>query len=413
MTSLTFEERLKTTDNELAARGCPLRLRPLETFKILHGPVMDRETRLKLFEPISRWFVAAYGERAAWDGIIARIPVIIRGAVYLLRLPFQEKTNAVNLLDQVEDLPDEIAKNLSPGEFRDIGDRSVAGWLSFGSLYNLRIDDHILSQQDRELFWRATEDLDVAAYSLKHGESTQIPIFHSHEAAEKMLKIAFRRVDPSIDVTTYKHHARTLFRDLLKIAPECAWLSDSVDHLDIQVPNMHIRYKDLRKTLEVALVSFNAASNIAGSLACMWLFDDKRKGRPARFYAGTFYKDCQDQVWYCKGIFASGLKVSLTQLGETPDGRLLMFDRISPISIAPLFLEITDQSEIQRLRNLRQFYRRVCNRRLQPEDFRVRIHSGVEGSFVTGEVRTKLTKEGWEDLQPARFKRNNSAEPNS
>lgn len=388
----TLEDRLRAIDKDLESRGCPVRLRPLEAFKQIHGPVLDRNTRTGLFDPITRWFIATHGPQVEWDGVIGRVPVIIRGTVYLLRLKFQEETNVVPLAEQIEDIPEEIAKSLSASEFRDTADRGTAGWLAFGPLYNLGIDDHILSSVDRELFWRATEDLKVAALSLKQLESAQIAIFHAHEAAEKMLKIAFRRLLPGIAVEKYQHNVNKLFDDLQKVTPDLNWLGKSVKELDTQMPNMQIRYRELRRTIQEAVVSFNAASYIAGSLACIWLFDDKRKGRQAKFYAGTFYTDSQDQIWHCKGLFASGRSVCLTQLGNRPDGGLLMFDRISPVEIAPLFLEVIDSAEVQRLRALKQFYAKVCDRRIEPSDIGMKVHSDSQGAFATGIFRTKLNR---------------------
>ncbi len=279
MSKIPLESRLEVIDKNLAACGCPVQLRPLEAFKLIHGPIYDRDNRTELFEPITRWFIEAHGKQAEWDGVIARVPVIIRSVVYLFRLKFQEESMAVRLEEQIEDLPEDVAKSLSPTELREIADRGAAGWVAFGPLYNLGIDDHILSFEDRELFWRASEDLKLAALSLKQLESAQMAIFHAHEAAEKMLKIAFRRISPGIAVEKYQHNVDKLFGDLQKAAPDLNWLGKSVRELDTQMPNMQIRYRELRRTIQEAVVSFNAASYIAGSLACIWLFDDKRKGR--------------------------------------------------------------------------------------------------------------------------------------
>ncbi len=79
-----------------------------------------------------------------------------------------------------------------------------------------------------------------------------------------------------------------------------------------------------------------------------------------------------------------------------------MFDRISPIEVAPLFLEVTDSNEIQRLRAMKQFYVNVCDRKIEPSDIGIKIHSDSEGTFVTGVFRTKLEREPPNDTDVSR-----------
>src|SRR5271156_2772712 len=91
-------------------------LRPLEAFKALHGSIPDGELRNSLFAPIAAWFIERYGNRAKWDGVVGRVPLLIRENLYLMAVPFITGDSSLKLTDFIEDLPQEIAGSLTQAE---------------------------------------------------------------------------------------------------------------------------------------------------------------------------------------------------------------------------------------------------------------------------------------------------------
>src|ERR1700730_10298884 len=141
---LTKEElslRLCELDAELSNQGLPLRFRPLQCFKALYGNVPDGSERRGLFDPISSWFIQRHGDRVIWDGIIGRVPVLMRGGVYLGEIPGVSGDACVKLTDHIKDLPRNIADSLTPEEFETLGRKMSGATIAFQHLYNLSIDD--------------------------------------------------------------------------------------------------------------------------------------------------------------------------------------------------------------------------------------------------------------------------------
>jgi hypothetical protein len=97
-----LHSRLGVLDTEFSARALPMRYRPLESFKDIYGTLPDGPERTSRFDAISRWFEGRYGQDAHWDGIIGRIPVLWRGGVYLVLVPFAGSGKVVTLRDQIE-----------------------------------------------------------------------------------------------------------------------------------------------------------------------------------------------------------------------------------------------------------------------------------------------------------------------
>ena len=121
-----LDARLAELDEALSARGLPLKFRPLEAFKDLYGTIPDGPERMSLFDPISCWFITRYGQNAHWDGVIGKIPILLRGAVYLVLVPFTVDDAVARLVDHIEGLPEDVATTFTPEEFETLG-RQIAG----------------------------------------------------------------------------------------------------------------------------------------------------------------------------------------------------------------------------------------------------------------------------------------------
>ena len=181
-----------------------MRLRPLEAFKTLHGSIPDGELRNSLFAPIAAWFIERYGNRAKWDRVVARVPLLIRENLYLLAVPFMTGDSALKLTDFVEDLPHEIAANLTQAEMTAALETALLSTSAVHKLYNVSVDDVHFSSEEHELLQRALFDLENASTSLKANEDTQGAIFGAHAAAEKFLKIGIKRAGISDDLISHR-----------------------------------------------------------------------------------------------------------------------------------------------------------------------------------------------------------------
>jgi HEPN domain-containing protein len=259
----------------------------------------DGELRCRLFDGVTIWFINRYGDRAIWDGILGRIPVILRGDVYLVQVPYVTGDTLVKLTDRFEELPQKIAEEFTSHEFEELGGKIGAGSEAFYSLYNLHLDDHILDDAERGMVQRALFDFEHSATSLKRSGDTQNSIFHSHAAAEKFLKVALKRATRKHSLKKLGHNLPLIFSRLVQAQKRYEWLRKSVDALDAYAPNMEIRYSEIGRSAQDAIISFNAALSIAGTLAGMWLFDQERGSSDARFVPGRFYVDSARRTYFC------------------------------------------------------------------------------------------------------------------
>jgi len=288
---------LENIDKQFVEHAMPVRLRPLEAFKLLHGSVPDGKLRNSLFVLIAAWFIQRYSKRAEWDGVVTRIPMLIRGNLYLLAVPFITSDKTLRLTDFVEELPQEIAQSMTQEEFNVWGQKAMLGASAVFKIYNLSIDDLHFSAFERELLRRALFDLENASTSLKMTEDTQGAIFNAHAAAEKFLKIGLRRA--GITVERRSHKIDETFKELVGLRNSYAWLKPSVDALCTLAPDMNIRYKAVPRSIENAVSAIHISLNICSMLAQTWLFDLARGGEKSQFSAGRYYIDGRHATFYC------------------------------------------------------------------------------------------------------------------
>src|ERR1700686_4995885 len=152
LTKEDLAAKLDPLELDWIRQGLPLKRRAAESFKRIYGSVLDEHGRKNLFDDITLWYIEKYGSEAMeWDGIIGRIPVQLRGELYLVRVPFVTETTLVKFTDRFENLPSAIADSLTPEEFDLLGRRVSSATLGWQSIYTLSVDDTFLAQGDREL----------------------------------------------------------------------------------------------------------------------------------------------------------------------------------------------------------------------------------------------------------------------
>jgi len=322
--------------------------------------------------------------------------VLIRGVVYLVRVPFISEDTTVKLTDFVEDLPQDIAIALTAEEFEILARKMSGAARNLHSLYNLTIDDTFLDDVERGLVWRGVSDLENAAYTLKHSGDTQNSIFQTHAASEKFLKAALKRSDSKVDLQSLGHNLPRVFERLVAANSRYDWLRSSVEALQKFAPNMQIRYGIVPRTVENALVGFNAALSICGASAQLWLFDFARGTERSDFAVGRFYLDGSKSTFYCKQILcAPGNKRSavLTRFDVNTLLGATMIDMVVEMKYSGLYLEVKDARQLEDLRRRLGHQLRNPGRLVRAEDLGIQITAGPEGSYTTGHVRVRIRPE--------------------
>lgn len=396
-TKLTDQEldlRLTQMDAEFVAQAMPLAFRTLQAFKSLYGAVPDGPVRSMLFDQIAYWFFARYGDRMNWDGVIGRIPLLLRNDLYLVRVMGTTGDTVTELTSRFEGLPEHIAQSLTQDEVEHLGRKVLGGTMAFRKLYNLSIDDHFLDDIEREMVWRASRDLENAGNCLKMSGDTQTAVFNTHAAAEKFLKVALRRSGSKRDPRSFVHNIPNAFAELIKMEPRYAWLQSSIDALHAFVPNMEIRYRIVPRTIENAVSAFLAALNVCGTLAQIWMFDAERGGKHSMFVPGRFYVDGEDRTYYCKEIQNISRPLAVLNLFqyEPSLGWSILMDVRLELDGSALYLEVTDSDKIAVLRQRYETQLRNPGRRVNPEELGIEIASGPEGSYTTGSFRVERSK---------------------
>jgi HEPN domain-containing protein len=379
---LATEQEIEGLDEEFLAAGVPLRYRPLDCFKKLYGSVPDGAQRNQLFDPLIEWFLKKYGDSVRWDGVVARFPILICGAIYLAQARFVVKGEVLaNFQDGIEQLSGEVAGSLSPEEKRPILEKLTLGTRGFYSLHNLIIDDAWLREEERALVRRALYDLENAAVTLKYTGDTQAASVQAHEAAEKFLKAALSRSGSTKTLKSFGHDIPKLFRALLLAEPRYSCVSLPVENLQKLAPNMELRYAHVPRSLEMAVEGFHGSLYVCGIIAQMWLFDHARGSTRSDFKECAFYVDGSNATYYCKKVTPDS--VVLTHFRSSKYTGSQMADVAMDPSYSALYLEVTDRNEDAQLRGLFLLHLKNPGKKVSPEEVGLNMVHGPEGSYAS------------------------------
>lgn len=384
------QKTFATLDAEFKEWGTPLLGRPLAVFKRLYGVVTDPLERQALFDPIITWFIDTYGEDARWDGVLGKLPILIRGVLYqgLAMYAFEERPGIYK--EHILDLPKHVSDTFDAGEFRSIAERLSQARASFGAIYNLSIEDHCLSEEEKQLFHMGMRDLESATALLIHTKNVQASIVTSHEAAEKFLKIALLRSSSKKRPRAFSHDIPSLFNEVAAAEPRYRWLVKPTSHLQKLSPNMEMRYRQMQRTEEDAVSAFTAALHVCGVLANIWLFDNDRGGIPASFVPDRFYRSSFGRSFYCKTV--KGQQACLMLFSDHPLYGRQLADMNLNILESSLYLEIKDPQEQLQFRNQLLGILRSPMRRVTPDEVALRTTDTDEGTYTTMMIRQRFTK---------------------
>jgi HEPN domain-containing protein len=308
--------KLEHLDRQFDAEGMALKYRAAECLKECYGSVPDGPHRKALFEPIQQWLTERYGDQALWDGILGRIPLTVRGRVYLAAIEFTETDIVRDFRIGIEGLPKDISDSLDLHEFNEIAEKRATAQLSLNAIYTLRNDDHLLTAEQRELTRRAQFDLDNSPLTLKHNQDTQTAIFFAKEAAEKFLKVALLKSPSNRKPKEFKHGISGLFTELVRVAPRYSWLQKVTAAIQQTAPDMELRYKKIPRNIASAISTFRSALNLCGVLAQMWNFDHQRGTQNSEFEPSSFYVNGTGLYFWCKQIGADQAALIAFELGD-------------------------------------------------------------------------------------------------
>ena len=381
-------KKLERLDKKLNAEAMPVKYRAVEFFMECYGQVPDGPRRRDLFDPIQSWLFSKYGEDALWDGVLGRLPLLIRDRLFLAAIRYTSNDIRKDFCEDIEGLPESLAKDLTLDDFKEIAEKQATAHRSFNSIYTLRNDDHILPQEQRELIRRAQFDLDNAPFSLKHNEDTQTATFQAKEAAEKFLKVALLKSTSKRKPKEFNHRLQPLFTELIKVAPRYKWLDKAVASIQQNAPDMDLRYKTVPRTTASAISTFRSALYVCGDLAQMWNFDHQRGSEKSNFEPAKYYKNGAGLCYWCQDVKGDQGNFLVFELGEIREVGLMRIHM--SILQSPLYLEVKDAQLEQALTT------RLVGlvSRIRPdktdETREIKQVKGKEGSYVLGFSRKKM-----------------------
>ena len=288
MNESEFLEKVEKADKQLSKKQVPIHARAFHAFHILApdyvGPVIGYGVNSEdypefvgpnLLNRLSDWYEKIYGKRSYMPTDRGRIPVIIRGEVYLIRIPLAFGQPRVSILPLVEGLTKDMIRSLSQVELKNIKDNFVAGYSLIYEIEDLRESlapkgTISLKNTILQTFQSAIEDRDTASRCLSGQLDTNGACFHAQQHAEKMLKFFLLSKGVCTEAQIRK---RPYAHNLINILSKCVDCSSSFVSLsnDISLLNnipMDIRYTIAKVNPEVAEGAFWSSLRVGGLSAC-------------------------------------------------------------------------------------------------------------------------------------------------
>lgn len=359
--------RIEQLDADMAAT--PLVLRPLDIYHVLIGKEERDEESLAYLRKITAWFIQRYGEEATWDGVLSRDPIFFRGRVQVLEITH----NGVSEERGLDRFLRKLQEEGSPASFEEwkyLSRIAVESSQDFSALHNLEMTPSLLSLQQRDLSRRAWFDLRNVGPLLHSSGDVQGAIVHSHEAAEKYMKIALLHVGlapEQLGKGRYRHNLEHLIDALAGRQNKYAFLRKQANELHALLDSMNARYSSLKRTLKDAVQAFRLARHCCSFVAQQIHLDKIRGASDIGLEEGRYYQDSADRQYrYCGTRQKDGKQLALMYLLGAQDrdqtiDALVRF--ILPCSFH--YFAITDVPTLQRLES--RFREIMARSRENPE----------------------------------------------
>ena len=312
---------IERLDAEMAST--PLLLRPLDIYHVLIGKEeRDEESRAYL-DKITAWFIQRYGDEAVWDGVLSRDPIFFRGRVHLLEIIHNGVSKRHGLDTFLKRLEKE-GKPPSEEEWKYLARTALESSQDFSSLHNLEMTPSLLSIVQRDLCRRAWFDLRNVGPMLQSSGDVQGAIVHSHEAAEKFLKVALIHVGLPPDQLgkgKYRHNLDHLTDALIGRQSKYVFLRKPAKALHGLLASMNARYSSLKRSTKDAVEAFRLARHCC-SFVAQQIHLDKVRGVPdIALQQGHYYKDYAGrQFRFCGTVRNHKEQLALMYLLEAQGG---------------------------------------------------------------------------------------------
>lgn len=278
----------------MAFSTVPLVLRQLDIYHSLIGNEERNESTLGYLSKISAWFHERYGTAAAWDGVIGRQPIVLRGRLQTL----QVRHPAVNAKSGISDLLEELRSHgpeLSPEEQREVAIVHLESSADFSALHNMEMRPSLFSEEQRGLSRRAWFDLRNAVTVLESSVDIQGSIVYAHEAAEKFLKIALIHEGyaySKLGKGELKHDLNSLIKSLFGKHRKYKFLKRPARDLQELFGSMTTqRYESVNRSLSDAVEALRLARHCCSFVAMQVELDDERGAPDVTFKPGRYYQD--------------------------------------------------------------------------------------------------------------------------
>lgn len=299
MTREVFLDRMEAVDEELVRKGIPVFQRLIPAFHILapgySGEVFTSPAAAarfpdyvgpRLVQRISEWYSARYGARNHLPSVLARVPILIKGQVYLGRIPLIYGAPGLGLgdvLGLIEGMTPSMAAALSDADRLALMTAWIHGFQLVYEMDDVRsIPTGSASPETlttaRGLLDSAFLDRAAAAHAFESPRG-DLPTacFHAQQMAEKMLKmfVLLRGLASEKELKSkFKHGLKDLAASCESASPDFTSITQDVALLS--TITMDIRYTPPPMRSEEAAKMVWAALRIAGLTACQILGHERR-----------------------------------------------------------------------------------------------------------------------------------------
>jgi hypothetical protein len=297
-----FLAKIEDIDRELQKETLPIQGRPLQAFLRL-APDYDQPilgygidpaeypefVGPNLFQKICDWYQERYGDRVCVPESFPRVPILLRGQVYLIRIPVAYGRPEIDILLLVEGLTQCMINSLDEREILAIGNAFKEGFAVVYELDDMRFhldpkDPSALPDPAIRILEQAITDRDTAVNSLDNRLDTNVACFHAQQHSEKMLKgfLLAKNVhtEEELRKPPFGHKLETVFQACLKRSGAFADATPDIGLIS-GIP-MDVRYTMRTVAPSVAVEAIWAALRIGGLSACQITGFGRRYRNPKR-----------------------------------------------------------------------------------------------------------------------------------
>lgn len=300
MEQAEFLIKIEEIDRDLRKEGVPIPRRAFKAFPLLapdyHQPILgygidpDKYPEYvgpNLFKEVCDWYVERYGDRARTPAFFPRVPVPLRGEIYLIRIPVVYGRPEVKILPLVEGLTKSMITSLKNDEIDQIKTAFNEGFALVYEVDDMRF--HLdpkgtlaLPEPAIRILDKAIEDRETAVNSLDKRLDTNGACFHAQQHAEKMMKGFLLAKNL---YTEDQLRQRPFGHDLQKVFEACLHATGSFAEVTVDVGllkfiPMNVRYSMPKVDVTVAVETIWSALRVGGLSACQVTGFERRHRNP-------------------------------------------------------------------------------------------------------------------------------------